>query len=153
MNLEIHKTMTTDKNNHDEAIRRIVSRTRLDKPSEGFSARIMDRLLAVQPEPVKKWMITYQYGILAIAAGVAIMMLIFPAWTVFDFDVKMVGTSAAQMAGNLFTEGAVWIGQMFSKIGALGKYAYFIPVSVAILLVSVFDQVISRKPQVNAAKS
>lgn len=145
--------MTKDKNNHDEAIRRIVSRTRLDKPSEGFSARIMDRLLAAQPEPVKKWMITYQYGILAIAAGVAIMMLIFPAWTVFDFDVKMVGTSAAQMAGNLLTEGATWIGQMFGKIGALGKYAYFIPVSVAILLVSVFDQVISRKPQVDRAKS
>jgi len=145
--------MTKDKNNHDEAIRRIVSRSRLDKPSEGFSARIMDRLLAAQPEPVKKWMITYQYGILAIAAGVAIMMLIFPAWTVFDFDVKMVGTSAAQMAGNLLTEGATWIGQMFSKIGALGKYAYFIPVSVAILLVSVFDQVISRKPQVDPAKS
>ena len=145
--------MTKEITNHDEAIRRIVSRTRLDKPSEGFSARIMDRLLAAQPEPVKKWMITYQYGILAIAAGVAILMLIFPAWTIFDFDVKMVGTSAAQMAGNLFSEGAAWIGQMFSKIGALGKYAYFIPVSVAILLVSVFDQVISRKPQVNAAKS
>ena len=145
--------MTTDKSNHDEAIRRIVSRTRLDRPSEGFSARIMDRLLAAQPEPVKKWMITYQYGILAIAAGVAIMMLIFPAWTVFDFDVKMVGTSAAQMAGNLVTEGAVWVGQMFGKIGALGKYAYFIPVSVAILLVSVFDQVISHKPQADRAKS
>jgi len=144
--------MTTDINNHDEAIRRIVSRSRLDKPSEGFSARIMDRLLAAQPEPVKKWMITYQYGILAIAAGIAIMMLIFPAWTVFDFDVKMVGTSAAQMAGNLLTEGASWIGQMFGKIGALGKYAYFIPVSVAILLVSLFDQVISRKPQVDRAK-
>jgi len=144
--------MTTNKNNHDEAIRRIVSRTKLDKPSEGFSARIMDRLLAAQPEPVKKWMITYQYGILAIAAGIAIMMLIFPAWTVFDFDVKMVGTSAAQMAGNLLAEGVVWIGQMFGKIGALGKYAYFIPVSVAILLVSVFDQVISRKPQVDTAK-
>jgi hypothetical protein len=145
--------MTTDKNNHDEAIRRIVSRTRLDKPSEGFSARIMDRLLAAQPEPVKKWMITYQYGILAIAAGIAIMMLIFPAWTVFDFDFKMVGTSAAQMAGNLLTEGAAWIGQMFGKIGALGKYAYFIPVSISILLVSVFDQVISRKPQANEVKN
>lgn len=145
--------MTTDNNNHDEAIHRIVSRTRLDKPSEGFSARIMDRLLAVQPEPVKKWMITYQYGILAIAAGIAILMLIFPAWTVFDFDVNMVGTSAAQMAGNLLTQGAAWVGQMFSKIPALGKYAYFIPVSVAILLVSVFDQVISRKPQVDRAKS
>jgi hypothetical protein len=145
--------MKTDKNNHDEAIRRIVSRTRLDKPSEGFSARIMDRLLAAQPEPVKKWMITYQYGILAIAAGVAIMMLIFPAWTVFDFDVKMVGTSATQMAGNLFAEGTLWLGQMVSKVGGLGKYAYFIPVSVAILLVSVFDQVISRKPQVDRAKS
>ncbi len=145
--------MTTYNNNHDEAIRRIVSLTRLDKPSEGFSARIMDRLLAAQPEPVKKWMITYQYGILAIAAGIAIMMLIFPAWTVFDFDVKMAGTSAAQMAGNLLSDGVLWIGQMFGKIGALGKYAYFIPVSVAILLVSVFDQVISRKPQVDAAKN
>lgn len=144
--------MTTDKNNHDEAIRRIVSRTRLDKPSEGFSARIMDRLLA-QPEPVKKWMITYQYGILAVAAGIAIMMLIFPAWTVFDFDVKMAGTSAAQMAGSLLSEGVLWAGQMFGKIGSLGKYAYFIPVSVAILLVSVFDQVISRKPQADTAKS
>jgi len=144
--------MTKDKNNHDEAIRRIVSRTRLDKPSEGFSARIMDRLLA-QPEPVKKWMITYQYGILAIAAGIAILMLIFPAWTVFDFDFKLAGTSAAQMAGNLLSGGIVWVGQMFGKIGSLGKYAYFIPVSVAILLVSVFDQVISRKPQVDTAKN
>jgi len=144
--------MKTDKTNHDEAIRRIVSRTRLDKPSEGFSARIMDRLL-LQPEPVNKWMITYQYGILAIAAGIAILMLIFPAWTIFDFDMKMAGTSAAQMAGNLVSNGLVWIGQMFSKIGALGKYAYFIPVSVAILLVSVFDQVISRKPQADRAKS
>ncbi len=145
--------MKIENNNHDEAIRRIVSHTRLDKPSEGFSARIMDRLLAAQPEPVKKWMITYQYGILAIAAGIAIMMLIFPAWTVFDFDVKMAGTSAAEMAGNLLSTGLAWVGQMFSKIGTLGKYAYFIPVSVAILLVSVFDQVISRKPQVNTAKN
>jgi len=144
--------MTKDKNNHDEAIRRLVSRTRLDKPSEGFSARIMDRLL-LQPEPVNKWMITYQYGILAVAAGIAIMMLIFPAWTVFDFDVKMAGTSAAQMAGNLLSEGVLWAGQMFGKIGSLGKYAYFIPVSLAILLVSVFDQIISRKPQVRTAKS
>ena len=140
--------MTTDNNSHDEAIRRIVSRTRLDKPSEGFTARIMDRLL-VQPEPVKKWMITYQYGILAIAAGIAILMLIFPAWTVFDFDFQVAGTSAAQMAGNLLTDGVVWIGQMFGKIGSLGIYAYFVPVSVSILLVSVFDQVISRKPQVD----
>lgn len=144
--------MKIDRNNHDEAIRRIVSRTRLDKPSEGFSARIMDRLL-LQPEPVNKWMITYQYGILAVAAGIAILMLIFPAWTVFDFDVKMAGTSAAQMAGNLLSDGVLWVGQMFSKIGALGKYAYFVPVSIAILLVSMFDQIISRKPQVTTAKN
>ena len=144
--------MTTDKNNHDEAISRIVSRTRLDKPSEGFTARIMDRLL-VQPEPVKKWMIAYQYGILAVAAGIAILMLVFPAWTVFDFDVQMAGTSAAQMAGNLLSEAVVTVGQLFGKIGALGKYAYFVPVSIAILLVSVFDQVISRRPQVDPAKS
>jgi hypothetical protein len=143
--------MTTDTNKHDEAIRRIVSRTRLDKPSEGFSARIMDRLL-LQPEPVNKWMITYQYGILAVAASMAILMLIFPAWTVIDFDVKAAGSSVLQMAGNLLTEGATWVGLMFSKIGSLGKYAYFIPVSIAILFISVFDQVISRKPQVDTAK-
>ncbi|MEI8046218.1 MAG: hypothetical protein WCI92_02465 [Bacteroidota bacterium] len=144
--------MTTDTKNHDEAIRRIVSRTRLDKPSEGFTARIMDRLL-VQPEPVKKWMITYQYGILAVAAGVAILMLIFPAWTVFDFDTQALGTSAAQMAGNLISDAVVTIGQLFGKIGALGKYAYFVPVSIALLLVSMFDQIISRKPEVHVTKS
>jgi hypothetical protein len=143
--------MTTDKNNPDEAIRRFVSRTRLDKPSEGFSARIMDRLL-LQPEPVNKWMITYQYAILAVAACTAILMLIFPAWTVIDFDIKAAGGSVLQMAGNLLTEGATWIGLMFSKIGSLGKYAYFIPVSIAILFVSVFDQVISRKPQTDTVK-
>jgi len=144
--------MTTDTNNHDEAIRRLVSRTRLDKPSEGFTARIMDRLL-VQPEPVKKWMITYQYGILAVAASIAILMLIFPAWTFLDFDLQSAGTSAAQMAGNLFTDAALWIGQAFSKLGPLGKYAYFIPASIALLLISVFDQIISRKPQVKVADS
>jgi hypothetical protein len=144
--------MTKTDNNHDEAIRRIVSRTRLDKPSEGFTARIMDRLL-IQPEPVNKWIITYQYGILAVAAGIAILMLIFPAWTVFDFNIQAAGTSAAQMAGNLFTSGLTWVGQMFGKIGALGKYAYFVPVSVAILLVSVFDQVISSRPQADTAKN
>jgi len=144
--------MTTNNIDHDEAIRRIVSRTRLDKPSGGFTARIMDRLL-VQPEPVKKWMLTYQYGILAVAAGIAILMLIFPAWTVFDFNVQAVGASAAQMAGNLFSGALAWMGQMFGKIGSLGKYAYFIPVSVAILLVTVFDQIISNKPQAKTAKS
>lgn len=145
--------MTIENNNHDEAIRRIVSRSRPDKPSEGFSARIMDRLLATQPEPVNKWMITYQYGILAVAAGIAILMLIFPAWTVFDFDMKMAGTSATQMAGNLFSQALLWIGQLFGKIGTLGKYAYFIPVSIAILLLSVFDQIISRKPLTDTAKN
>lgn len=145
-------TMKTEMYKNDEAIRRLVSRTRPDKPSEGFSARIMDRLL-LQPEPVNKWIILYQYGILAIAAGIAILMLIFPAWTVFDFDFKMAGTSAVQIAGNLVSEGLAWFGQTLSKIGPLGKYAYFIPVSLIILLVSVFDQVISRKPQAFTAKS
>ncbi len=143
--------MTNDINNHDEAIRRMVSRTRLEKPSEGFAARIMDRLL-VQPEPVTKWMITYQYGILAVAAGIAILMLIFPAFTIFDFDVQAAGTSAAQVAGNLLADGALWVVKMFGKIGPIGKYAYFVPVSIAVLLVSMFDQVISRKPQVDTAK-
>jgi hypothetical protein len=150
--LKYLRTMTKDKNNHDEAIRRIVSHTRLDKPSEGFSARIMDRIMLLQPEPVNKWMITYQYAILTVAACMAILMLIFPAWTVIDFDVRAAGSSVLQMAGNLLTQGATWAGLMFSKIGALGKYAYFIPVSIAILFISVFDQVISRKPQVDTAK-
>jgi hypothetical protein len=143
--------MNNEMHNSDEAIRRIVSRSRPDKPSEGFSARIMDRIL-LQPEPVKSWMITYQYGILAVAAGITILMLMFPAWTVIDFDVQAAGASASRMAGNLFSQVLLWIGQKFSSIGSLGKYAYFVPVSVAILLVSVFDQVISRKPQTDTAR-
>lgn len=144
--------MTTDKNNHEEAIRRLVSRVKLESPSAGFSQRVMDRLL-IKPEPINKWVLFYQYGILAIAAGVAILMLIFPAWTVFDFDIKLLGTSAVQTAGNLLSGGLSWIAQMFSKIGPLGKYAYFVPVSIAILFISVFDQVISRRPEVHTAKN
>jgi hypothetical protein len=136
---------------NEEAIRRIVSRTRPDKPSEGFTSRIMDRLM-LQPEPVSKITLIYQYGILAVAAGIAVMMLIFPAWTMFDFDMKLAGASAAQMAGYLTTNALTTLGQLVGKIGALGKYAYFIPVSIAILLVSVFDQVISRKSQTNSVK-
>lgn len=143
MNTEIHE--------HEIAIRKLVSRIELQKPSEGFSARIMERLL-VKPEPVNKWMIYYQYGVLAVAASVAILFLIFPAWTVFDFDMKMAGASAANMAGNLFSSLLVKVGQSLSQLGPIGKYAYFIPASFALLVLAVFDQVISRKatPQSNS---
>ena len=51
--------MTTDQNNHEEALRRLMSRVKLESPSAGFSQRVMDRLL-VQPEPVRKWVLIYQ---------------------------------------------------------------------------------------------
>jgi len=140
--------MNPDKNNHEEAIRRIISRSAPEQPSVGFTARIMDKLL-IQPEPVKSWMITYQYGILALAAGIALLMLVFPAWTVFDFDLPTASTSAAQMAGNLLKNAAVWLSHLSSKIGPIGFYAYFIPVSVAILFVTVFDQVISHNKHID----
>ncbi len=138
--------MNTEIREHEEAIRKLVSRIELQKPTEGFSARIMERLIA-QPEPVNKWMIYYQYGVLAVAASVAILFLIFPAWTVFDFDMKMAGASAANMAGNLFSSLLVKVGQSLSQLGPIGKYAYFIPASFALLVLAIFDQIVSRKAE------
>lgn len=136
---------------HEDAIRRLASRAVLDKPSSGFTARIMDRLMA-QPEPLSKRVIIYQYVIMALAASVAVLMLIFPAWTVFDFDVKTLGASATQVAGNLLRDGLLWMADIFSRIPNMGKYAYFIPVSVALLIIVSFDQVISRKPETQSAR-
>lgn len=135
---------------HEEAIRRLASRTIPEKPSAGFTARIMDRIAAL-PQPVSKRVLVYQYVILAVAASVAVLMLIFPAWTVFDFDVKTLSTSATQIAGNLLRDGMLWMAAQFSKIPHLGHYAYFIPVSVALLIISSFDQVISRNRQSQSA--
>lgn len=140
--------MNTEIREHEEAIRKLVSRIELQKPTEGFSARIMERLI-MQPEPVNKWMIYYQYGVLAVAASVAILFLIFPAWTVFDFDMKMAGASAANMAGNLFSSLLVKVGQSLSQLGPIGKYAYFIPASFALLVLAIFDQIVSRKAETN----
>lgn len=140
--------MNTQIREHEEAIRKLVSRIELQKPTEGFSARIMERLI-MQPEPVNKWMIYYQYGVLAVAASVAILFLIFPAWTVFDFDMKMAGASAANMAGNLFSSLLVKVGQSLSQLGPIGKYAYFIPASFALLVLAIFDQIVSRKAETN----
>jgi len=144
-------TMKTENKEHDEAIRRIASLSKLDAPSAGFAARIMDRLLA-QPEPVKKWMITYQYGIFAVAAGVAILMMLFPAWTLFDFDLSAAGVSATQIAGNLLHQAVLWVLQLIDKIPPIGKYAYFIPASIALLIITSFDQIISRKPQTDTTR-
>lgn len=140
--------MNTEIREHEEAIRKLVSRIELQKPTEGFSACIMERLI-MQPEPVNKWMIYYQYGVLAVAASVAILFLIFPAWTVFDFDMKMAGASAANMAGNLFSSLLVKVGQSLSQLGPIGKYAYFIPASFALLVLAIFDQIVSRKAETN----
>lgn len=137
--------MNTEIREHEEAIRKLVSRIELQKPSKGFSARIMEHLL-VKPEPVNKWMIYYQYGILAVAASLTVLFLVFPAWTVFDFDMKMAGASAANMAGDILSSLLVKASQSLSQFGPIGKYAYFIPASIALLVLAVFDQIISRKP-------
>lgn len=151
MNPVKKRTMKAENDNHDEAIRRIASFSKLEAPSAGFAARVMDRLLA-QPEPVQKWIIRYQYGIFAIAAGVAILMMLFPAWTLFDFDIYAAGASVIRLAGNFLHQAVVWVLQLIDKIPPIGKYAYFIPASIALLIIATFDQIISRKPQTDTAK-
>jgi hypothetical protein len=133
-------------NNHEEAIRRIARLSRPDKPSADFTSRVMERLLA-QPEPVKKWILHYQYGILAFAAGIALLMLFFPAWTLFDFDLQSAGATATQFAGNLLKDISIWIIQTANKIPPIGKYAYFIPISGALVVIAAFDQLITSKPK------
>jgi len=92
--------MTTYDSRNEEFIRRIVQRTTLKKPSDDFTGRIMERVMA-DSLPVKSYISNIYWYLIAGAASVAILMMIFPSWTLFDLDFSAGAASPEKFAGVL----------------------------------------------------
>jgi len=134
--------MVTKELQNDEAIRRILSRTKPEMPSDDFTSRLMERIEAV-PEPAKGWMIRYQWMVLLSSFAIAIFLLFFPIWTWFGFEFTP-GQFLLYYAAEGFRLLSVWLGEALSHLGGMGKMMYLLPVSVAILLLVALDQSVKR---------
>ena len=130
--------MKTKESDQDEAIRRLLSRTRLEMTSADFTSRLMEKIEAV-PEPKLSWHIRFQGLIIFSSLCLAVILLYFPIWTWFGFEFTP-GQFISFYAAEGFRYASEWIGNALSHLGAMGKLMYLIPVSVAMLLLVAFDQ-------------
>jgi hypothetical protein len=92
--------MTTYDSRNEEFIRRMVQRTTLKKPSDDFTSRIMDRVMA-DSLPAKSYISNIYWYLIAGAASVAVLMMVFPSWTLFDLDFSAGTASPEKFAGIL----------------------------------------------------
>jgi hypothetical protein len=134
--------MATRELGHDEAIRRLLSRTRLEMPSDDFTSRLMERV-TTEPEPAKSWMIRYQWLVILSAFTAGVLLLFFPVWSWFGMEFTP-GQFMLYYAGEAFRISSVWLGEALSHLGNMGKMMYLLPVSVAILLLVTIDQALRR---------
>ena len=130
---------------HEEAIRRLVSRTKPERTSDDFTMRLMARIEA-EPEPAKSWLIRYQKWILFSAFALALFLLFFPFWTWFGIEFTP-GQFILFYAIEGFRLLSGWLGNALSHLGTMGKMMYLIPVSVAMLLLVALDQAMKRPSQ------
>jgi hypothetical protein len=134
--------MATKELQSDEAIRRLLSYSKLDMPSADFTSRLMERIEA-DPELAKGWLIRYKWIVLFFSVAFTVFLLFYPVWTWFGFEFTP-GQFVLYYAAEGFRVSSVWLGESLSHLGAMGKMMYLLPVSVAILLLVALDQSIKR---------
>ena len=134
--------MTTYDSHNEDFIRRMVKHTRLQKPSDDFTSRLMERVL-LDAAPVKSWIGNIYWFLIAGAAAIAILMMIFPAWTFFDLDFSTGSASPEQFAGllNMATRMMSGFTALFSSFK---NGSVFILVSVALGLLVGIDHLLRR---------
>ncbi|HNX44179.1 MAG TPA: hypothetical protein PLJ84_01755 [Bacteroidales bacterium] len=132
----------------DEAIRRLLSYTAPESPSDDFTARLMEKIL---DEPVREisWINRNQWLLFFTVAAILILLFIFPIWSLFGYEFTP-GQFFMYYAGDFVSKTALWLGEQLSRFGSLGKVWYLVPVSVAIVLLAAFDQAIHKPAQANA---
>ncbi len=134
--------MGTNDLQHDEAIRKLLSHSKLESPALDFTSRLMERI-EKEPEPAKSWLVRYQWLVLLFALGVAVMLLFFPIWTWFGFEFTP-GQFILFYAAEGFRIASVWLGEALSRMGSMGKMMYLLPVSVALLILVALDQSLKK---------
>jgi hypothetical protein len=122
--------MATKERMNDDAIRRLLNRGKLEMTSEDFTARLMERF-------------RFQWLILAVAFGIAVLLLFFPVWSWFGIEFTP-GLFILFYAAEIFRTLSVWLGEGLSHLAGMGKMMYLLPVSVALLLLVSLDQALKR---------
>lgn len=134
--------MTTYDSHNEDFIRRMVKHTKLQKPSDDFTRQVMERVL-LDAAPVKSWIGNIYLFLIAGAAAVAILMMVFPAWTFFDLDFSIGAASPGQFAALLDMATSMMSG--FSALfSSLKNGSVFILVSMALGLLVGLDQLLRR---------
>lgn len=134
--------MATKEMQNEEALRRLLNRGKLELPSDDFTSRLMERIEA-EPLPAKSWMPRYQLIVLFVSFVLAVLLVAFPVWSWFGFEFTP-GRFFLYYAAEGFRLASVWLGEVLSHMGAMGKMMYLLPVSVAILLLVALDQALKR---------
>jgi len=142
--------MTMKEIQHEEAIRRLLRRTRPEKPSDDFASRLMERI-EIKPVPSGSWFIRYQWFLFLVSLSIVVFLLFFPVWSWFGIEFTP-GRFILFYAAEAFRLLSVWVGEMLSRLGTMGKMMYLLPVSVAILLLASLDQAL-RKPAHNTSRA
>lgn len=133
----------------DEAIRRLLMYSKPESPSADFTARIMEQVLA-EPATAKSWLARNQWLLFIITSAIFLLMFYFPIWSLFGYEFTP-GQFFMYYAGKYISSAALWLGDVLSRFAGMGKMWYLIPVSVAILLLAVFDQAFSRRAHLKTA--
>lgn len=134
--------MTTYDSHNEDFIRQMVKHTKLQKPSDNFTSRVMEKVL-LDAAPTQSWIGNIYWFLIAGAAAVALLMMIFPAWTFFDLDFSTGSASPEQFAGllNSITRMMSGFSALFSsfKNGSL-----FFLVAIALGLLFGLDHLLRR---------
>ena len=134
--------MTTYESHNEDFIRRMVKHTKLQKPSDDFTSRVMEGVLQ-DAAPMKSGIGNIYWFLIAGAAVVAVLMMIFPAWTFFDMDFSTGSASPEQFAGLLNTATRMMSG--FSTLFSSFKGgSVYILVAIALGLLVGLDHLLRR---------
>jgi hypothetical protein len=126
----------------EEALRRLLSHSRPDRPGDDFASRIMERVLATEIAQVRFY-IPLKYKLLFAGAGfIVLLMMFFPAWTLFDIDFKP-GTAVYHYLRDFAGIVSLKVMELFRSIST-SKLPIIVPIGSALVLLLGLDQILRR---------
>jgi hypothetical protein len=134
--------MTTYDSRNEEFIRRMVQRTTLKKPSDDFTSRIMERVMA-DSLPAKSYISNIYWYLIAGAASVAVLMMVFPSWTLFDLDFSA-GTASPEKFAGLLDAATHMMSGFTALFTGLKNGSVFLFVAIALGLLFGLDQLLKH---------
>ncbi|MFZ4707592.1 MAG: hypothetical protein ACOYMF_16450 [Bacteroidales bacterium] len=134
--------MTTYDSRNEEFIRRMVQRTALKKPSDDFTSRIMEIVMA-DSIPAKSYISNIYWYLIAGAASVAVMMMIFPSWTLFDLDFSA-GTASPEKFAGMLNSATHMMSGFTALFTGFKNGSVFLLVAIALGLLFGIDQVLKK---------